>query len=44
MIRNAQNILAFHKFYLKHHNRTVEGDPLVQYWRTEIARLRTSGQ
>ena len=40
-LRNAQNNLAFHKFYLKNRNRPVQGDPLIEYWRGEIDRLRT---
>ena len=39
-IRNAQNSLAFHKVYLKRKSRPVEGDPLAEYYRAEVARLR----
>ena len=39
-IRNAQNNLAFHKAYLKRKNRPIEGDPLTEYWRGEVARFR----
>lgn len=40
-IRNAQNSLAFHKSYLKSRNRLVEGDPLADYYRAEVTRLRS---
>ncbi|MCB0140530.1 MAG: PrsW family intramembrane metalloprotease [Caldilineaceae bacterium] len=39
-IRNAQNALAFHKRYLRRKAQPIMGDPLVTYWRNEIARLR----
>lgn len=39
-IRNAQNSLAFFKFYLRRKNRPVQGNPLAAYWREEVARLR----
>ena len=42
-IRNAQNNLAFHKAYLNRKNHSVEGDSLIDYWRSEVSRLR-SGQ
>lgn len=40
-IRNAQNRLAFHKAYLKRKSRPIEGDPLIEYYRTEVIRLRS---
>src|SRR5690606_15869398 len=39
-IRTAQNSLAFHKRYLQRKGRAADTDPLAQYWRGEIARLR----
>lgn len=39
-IRNAQNGLAFQKAYLKRKGRLVDGDPLAEYYRAEVARLR----
>lgn len=41
-IRTAQNSLAFHKQYLQRKGRATDTDPLAQYWRGEIARLRSS--
>lgn len=40
-IRNAQNALAFHKRYLRRKGRSIEDDPLVAYWRSEVVRLRS---
>jgi hypothetical protein len=40
-IRNTQNSLAFHKHYLQRNGRAVDGDPLTQYWRDEVVRLRS---
>lgn len=42
-IRDAQNALAMHKHYLKRRGRPVEGDPLAEYYRAEVARLRGEG-
>ena len=39
-IRNAQNSLAFQKAYLKRKSQSVDGDPLAEYYRAEVARLR----
>lgn len=41
-IRDAQNRLAFQKQYLDARDRPCQGDPLVEYWRTEIIRLRAT--
>jgi hypothetical protein len=40
-IRNAQNSLAFHRHYLRRKGRAIEGDPLAEHWRGEVARLRS---
>lgn len=43
-IRNAQNGLAFHKTYLKRKSRPIEGDPLIEYYRAEVIRLRSEAK
>ncbi|MGI0488565.1 PrsW family glutamic-type intramembrane protease [Pantanalinema rosaneae CENA516] len=40
-IRNAQNNLAFHKQYLKKRGRSSYEEPLADYLRSEVTRLRT---
>jgi RsiW-degrading membrane proteinase PrsW (M82 family) len=40
-VRNAQNRLAFHKAYLRRKSRPIEGDPLIEYYRAEVIRLRS---
>jgi protease PrsW len=41
-IRNTQNLLAFHKHYLKRRHRPVDTDPLLCYYRAELRRLRST--
>ena len=43
-IRSAQNGLAFHKAYLKRKSRPIEGDPLIEYYRAEVIRLRSGAE
>jgi len=43
-VRNAQNRLAFHKAYLKRKSRPIEGDPLIEYYRAEVIRLRSGAE
>ena len=43
-VRNAQNRLAFHKAYLKRKSRPIEGDPLIDYYRAEVIRLRSGAK